>query len=297
MPLRLCLPSARRRDCHRLLFRAFGHRVSTFLHPFAPPALPGFDATMGALTPARGCACGLLNLAHIPCSLPRRSLHFTGITFRALRLQTPHRLLRSLCHLSCQRRRLPAHRGSGLRLSIGSSPVGTAESSSCHYGLPVRLALLPTPPRDDAVTVGYRTETGIPEGDLHLSDVARLWTHDGRDKLGHDGEKPVTSGAGRPKAGRGGSMHRLLIAAFVALFAMPLACRPAFPRVGRGYRRRGRSEGHAGRGEHRGLEAASAGTAGGPPRRVKAYGSGFIIDPSGIIVTNPTSSPARSTSR
>jgi hypothetical protein len=27
--------------------------VSTFLHPFAPPALPGFNATMGALTPAR----------------------------------------------------------------------------------------------------------------------------------------------------------------------------------------------------------------------------------------------------
>ncbi len=29
------------------------HRVSIFLHPFAPPALPGFFATMGALTPAR----------------------------------------------------------------------------------------------------------------------------------------------------------------------------------------------------------------------------------------------------
>ena len=138
---------------------------------------------MSALTPARGCACGLLNLAHIPCSLPRRSLHFTCLTFRALRLQPPHRLPRSLCHLSCQRRRLPVHHGSGLRHSIGGSPVGTAESSSCHYGLPVRLALLPTPPRDDAVTVGYRTETGIPEGDLHLSDVARLWTHDGRDSL------------------------------------------------------------------------------------------------------------------
>ena len=55
------------------------------------------------------------------------------------------------------------------------------------YGLPVRLPLLPTPPRDDAVTVSYRTETGIPEGDFHLSDVSRLWTHDGRVKPGHDG--------------------------------------------------------------------------------------------------------------
>ena len=164
------------------------HHVSTFLHPFAPPALPGLSATISALTPARGCACGLLNLAHIPCSLPRRSRHVTCITFRALRLQPPHRLLRSLWHLSCQRRRLPAHRGSGLRLSIGGSPVGTAESSSCHYGLPIRLPLLPTPSRDDAVSVSYRTETGIPEGDLHLSDVARLGTHDGRHKTGHDDE-------------------------------------------------------------------------------------------------------------
>ena len=39
--------------CHRSFFHRFGHRVSTFLHPFAPPALSGFFATMGALTPGR----------------------------------------------------------------------------------------------------------------------------------------------------------------------------------------------------------------------------------------------------
>src|SRR5208337_104413 len=174
------------RDCHRCSSLRSRHHVSTFLHPFAPPALPGFIATMSALTPARGCACGLLNLAHTPCDRPRRSLRFTCRTFRALRLQSPRRSHRSLCHLSCQRRRLPAHRGSGLRLSTGGSPAGTAESSSSSYGLPVRLALLPTPPRGDAVTVGYRTETGTPEVDLHLSDVTRLRTHDGRVKPGHD---------------------------------------------------------------------------------------------------------------
>ena len=57
------------------------------------------------------------------------------------------------------------------------------------YGLPVHLPLLPTPPRDDAVTVGYRTETGIPEGDSHPSDVARSRTHGRRVKPGDDGEK------------------------------------------------------------------------------------------------------------
>ena len=37
----------------RLNSRRLGHRVSTSLHPFAPPALPGFLARMGALTPER----------------------------------------------------------------------------------------------------------------------------------------------------------------------------------------------------------------------------------------------------
>ena len=35
------------------LVRCFGHHVSISLHPFTPPALPGFFATMGALTPGR----------------------------------------------------------------------------------------------------------------------------------------------------------------------------------------------------------------------------------------------------
>ena len=76
----------------------------------------------------------------------------------------------------------PAFAGAG-----SGSPDGTAETSSSSYGLPVRLALLSTPPHDGAVTVGYRTETGTPEGDFHLSDVIRLRTHDPRDQHGDDG--------------------------------------------------------------------------------------------------------------
>jgi hypothetical protein len=48
--------------------------------------------------------------------------------------------------------------GSGLHLSLAGSPVWSAESSSLSYGWIVRLLLLPTPPHDDAVTVGYRPE-------------------------------------------------------------------------------------------------------------------------------------------
>ena len=55
--------------CGRCGSLGFGHRVSISLHPFAPPALPGFDATMGALTPARP-AC---RRAGLPASRNRPS--------------------------------------------------------------------------------------------------------------------------------------------------------------------------------------------------------------------------------
>jgi hypothetical protein len=42
-----------RGQCCRYRSAWIGLHVSTFLHPLAPPALPGFIATMGALTPAR----------------------------------------------------------------------------------------------------------------------------------------------------------------------------------------------------------------------------------------------------
>ena len=58
--------------------------VSTFLHPFAPPALPGFIATMGALTPARrrdpvarSAPCGGRYLGVLSPLAPRRSPRFT----------------------------------------------------------------------------------------------------------------------------------------------------------------------------------------------------------------------------
>ena len=46
---------SRERHCHRfvILFPWLGHHASIFLRPFAPPALPGFVTTMGALPPGR----------------------------------------------------------------------------------------------------------------------------------------------------------------------------------------------------------------------------------------------------
>ena len=53
----------------------------------------------------------------------------------------------------------PLPHGSRLRHFHAGSPTAQAESSSSSYGLVVHLLLLPTPPRDDAVAVGYRPES------------------------------------------------------------------------------------------------------------------------------------------
>jgi hypothetical protein len=66
--------------CGQSASAGVGQRVSISLHPLAPPALPGFIATTGALTPARP-----MDL------LANRSPCFMQPTFRALRLQPPTR--------------------------------------------------------------------------------------------------------------------------------------------------------------------------------------------------------------
>ena len=77
------------RHCRRFVFRRSGHVASIFLEPFAPPALPGFVATMAPLTPAGG------RTVDLP-SGPGRSLCFMCLAFRPFRLQPPDRAPRSL---------------------------------------------------------------------------------------------------------------------------------------------------------------------------------------------------------
>jgi len=56
-PSHMCRAPAKAMVSYDRWSRQFARRglshASTFLHPFAPPALPGFHATMGALTPGR----------------------------------------------------------------------------------------------------------------------------------------------------------------------------------------------------------------------------------------------------
>ena len=53
------------RHSRRCALRRRVHRVSTFLRPLAPRALPRFNATMGALTPGRLSAAGQVSLIHV----------------------------------------------------------------------------------------------------------------------------------------------------------------------------------------------------------------------------------------
>ena len=76
---------------------------------------------------------------------------------------------------------------SGLRHRIGGSPQHNAESSSSSYGTTVRLRLLPTPLRGDAVTFGYGAVT-YSDTDLHRADLAPSRAHDSRFR-GNDTEK------------------------------------------------------------------------------------------------------------
>jgi hypothetical protein len=168
--------------CLQSVFLRIGHRVSTSLPPFAPPELPGFDATLGALTPGRSA----LRLSH-EHRLDRRP----GLpvlcqrTFRSFRLQSPPVVPTPFWGFSRR-----AYRTTGLVVAPFREPVrhlGFALDRRAHhdsrpnrvhlrYGLIVHLRLLSTPPRGDAVTFGY----GVPEHsgkDSHPAGSMHLQAH------------------------------------------------------------------------------------------------------------------------
>src|SRR5262249_32033751 len=123
--------------CHRLFFRRFVHRVSTFLHPFAPPALPGFFATMGALTPGRPALRVLIRDNELRLWRRPGLPAFCHRIFRSFRLQPPTVAPTRIWGLRCRAYRTtslwPPFRGRaslGLRLWRAGSPRRSAESSS-----------------------------------------------------------------------------------------------------------------------------------------------------------------------
>jgi hypothetical protein len=169
------LPDASLRHSRRCLSTAFGHNVSTFLHPFAPPALPGFIATMGALTPAR-------RRDSEACSAPRggRYLESFLLLRRAGLLASRVPSLQSLPSPTTQ---LPpmialapnpsaswascSHR-SGLRLSLAGSPVSMAESSLLSLRMTLSPSVAPHPTSRRRSYGRLQAGVGLPEEHLHL---------------------------------------------------------------------------------------------------------------------------------
>ena len=179
---------------------------SIFLRPFAPRPLRRFNATMGALTPARcgssdtrpECRAqpGQVSPLHASC-LPTIPPPTTPWTPRIALSPYP-----SAC-AAC----------SGLRHSLAGSPVHHAESSSSSCGLVVRLPLLPTPHRCGAVTVGYRPEKVYLEGTR---------------------TPPTKCARGRTSAGVPPALSSVLYAVFDPVFStMVLKIAPAFPEFGK----------------------------------------------------------------
>ncbi len=158
--------------CHRWGFRRLVHRVSTFLRPLARPALPGFLATMDALTPTRGLFGSFMNTTWSRAGLPVSCIwpsdhsvsnHPAGPVIALTRYPSASRISGSL--------------RSRLRQYPAGSPPGKAESSllALRTGRspPVASHLLFRVRSYHWLQAGER----VPEEDLHLSDQMHSRSH------------------------------------------------------------------------------------------------------------------------
>jgi len=120
-----------------------------------PPSCPAFSRMGFAIPPSHG-----------PCTGPPR--YYAGsdscsasptqqvspvhsIAFPTSCPQPRHVARRHVPITSCRRSTFSVR----LRLEWAGSSLHTAETGSSSYGLSVRLQLLPTPPRGDAIALGY----------------------------------------------------------------------------------------------------------------------------------------------
>ena len=190
---------SRCRHWRGLLFALYVHYTSTFLRPLAPRALPRFFATMDALTPVRPVLRllirqnerrpfnGQVSLVHTARpSMHSVTKHLTRPII-AFPLPAQRDGLPRSCGFRATRSRLRGFDQPGVslrsrsELHFGSASSSLRAAESCSqtcYGLHVRLGLLSTPPRGDAVTFGYRERAspggGLAPPRLHLLPGARI---------------------------------------------------------------------------------------------------------------------------
>jgi hypothetical protein len=168
-------PYARYGQYVREFFRRLELHVSTSLHPFAPPALPGFDATMGALTPARrlfvplpGAMNSAWTRAGLSASCAWPSDHSAS--------NHPAGPVIALSHYPSASWASGSLR-SGLRLTLAGSPRDKAESSSLALRTGRSPPVAPHPASRRRSYVQLQAGECMPEEDFHPSDQAHLQTH------------------------------------------------------------------------------------------------------------------------
>ena len=160
---------------YRVIFRPRALHDSTSLSPFAPPELPGFDATMGTLTPARRFfvpLSGAMNSAWARAGLSASCAWPSDHSASNHHLGPPIALTRYPSAWEAA----GSHRF-GLHPLPAGSPHEQAESSSLalRTGRSPPVASHPASRRRSF----HRLQAGerLPEEDLHLSDLAHSQTH------------------------------------------------------------------------------------------------------------------------
>jgi hypothetical protein len=168
-------PHARYGQSSRWGFRRLERHDSTSLHPFAPPALPGFDATMGALTPTRrlfvslsGTMNSAWTRAGLSASWARPSDHSAS--------NHPVGPVIALTHDPSASWASGILR-SGFRLTLAGSLRDKAESSSLALRTGRSPPVAPHPASRRRSFLRLQAGECVPEEDFHLSDLAHLQTH------------------------------------------------------------------------------------------------------------------------
>jgi hypothetical protein len=119
------------------------------LHLPAPLRSPGIARLHRYYEGSDSCA------PPIACRASRRSLRLSRSAFRTSRPQ-PHDVPHTVAFAVTSARQSRPRKIPRLRHTVAGSPTHPAETGSSSYGLSVRLLLLSTPPRGDAVTFDFR---------------------------------------------------------------------------------------------------------------------------------------------
>ena len=186
--------------CRRFRFVMRGLHSSTFLHPFAPRALPRISATMGALTPARGALrTHTRGNEHPPWPGQISLVNMTRTSLHSVTNHPTHPVTASL--LPSQRDRLPVPglrpatplpcRGltnlwqtscfrpcPGLGFAFNEQARRHVRPNRVRFTTDCKFASGCSPPRLAATQLPSAIGRGhLPREDLHLSDRACSQAH------------------------------------------------------------------------------------------------------------------------